>query len=238
MKSSPGDAFNTAPGLIIKSWRLPMTSKTNNPIRLIMEAGQVYGRLTAVAFMHVGKSRHKIWTFRCECGNEKTAATTSVWRGSTRSCGCLHRESIAANGRANVTHGMTRSPEYYVWKSMLQRCKNPNTKNFKRYGGRGITVCDRWLIFENFYADMGARHSKTHSIERIENTGPYCKDNCKWATRTEQARNRRSNLVVIVNGVSMTLAEAVEISGLKYTTVRRRIELGWDISRAIRVVAR
>lgn len=117
---------------------------------------------------------------------------------------------------------MHKTPEYSSWESMIQRCNNQNNRAFKDYGGRGITVCKRWLKFENFYADMGARPPQ-HSLERIDNNKGYTPTNARWATRSEQQRNRRTNRLVTIDGRLMTIAAAAELIGVKYMTAYHRL---------------
>lgn len=126
-----------------------------------------------------------------------------------------------------LRHGKAKTRVYQIWRGIKSRCLNPNVKQYQDYGGRGISVCERWMIFDNFYADMGEPPAEM-SIERINNDDGYHPGNCKWATRTEQGRNQRRNRIIAVDGVSMTMTEWGERVGLKPATIWLRIEKGWS----------
>lgn len=132
-----------------------------------------------------------------------------------------------------IKHGLTGSPLHMVWAAMNQRCSNPNHKNYASYGGRGVSVCDRWRkSFESFLADMGPRPDGM-TLERIDNNGNYDPDNCRWATRKEQTANRRPGRVLVASGRSMPIAEWALIEGIPETVIRNRLALGWSHSRAV-----
>ena len=133
--------------------------------------------------------------------------------------------------RSYVNHGKTGTHAYFSWRNMLNRCYWQRGPDYSRYGGRGIFVCERWRVFENFYSDMGDPPEGLQ-IERIDNNGPYSPENCIWASRYVQSRNRRSNRLIFYNGKILTLKDWSDKLGFKYTTLRQRIESGWPIKRA------
>lgn len=150
--------------------------------------GVRFGRLVGVQLSHRDKSRKVHWLCQCDCGGTTVARTNDLRRGAIRSCGCMQKEFHAQ------THGYAkrgqRVAEYNVWLLMRDRCRNPKNKRFDRYGGRGISVCGRWNDFAAFYADMGARPTPQHSIDRIDNDGNYEPRNCRWATSSQQRLNQ------------------------------------------------
>lgn len=187
--------------------------------------GQRFGRLVALSY-EAGK-----WTCQCDCGNITQAIGGNLRSGNTTSCGCFRAEIL--DGRLRRTHGMSYTPAFAVWKGMIQRCSDPNTVGWEHYGGRGITVCDSWKVFENFYRDM-KEPPPGKSIDRIDNDAGYSPENCRWATRKEQNRNTRRNLQVEYSGQTKPLSQWCEEFGLNYKVTHQRINRdGWSIERAL-----
>ena len=153
--------------------------------------------------------------------------------GRTRSCGCFKIQSTRERRSTHRhTAGRVVSRIYSIWNNMKRRCYNPKSPNYSYYGGRGITVCDSWHVFENFLADMGEPPSGM-TLERIENNVGYCRENCRWATKSEQANNRRSNRILEFDGKSQTMAQWAEETGIKWDTLYNRLRSGWPIERVL-----
>jgi hypothetical protein len=198
-------------------------------------SGQVFGRLTAIELVSRDESsnnRH-IWRFLCECGTIKDIRIPTVRNGTTKSCGCIAKETLI---RRNTVHGLSRSnkKEYRSWKDMRARCFNPMDTDFHSYGGRGITVCERWNDFASFFADMGKKPTPKHTIDRVDVNGNYEPSNCRWADAETQANNKRNNRKLEHNGETKTLSQISRDNNIERRVVSYRLGVGMNIEEAVK----
>lgn len=198
------------------------------------KSGETFGRLLVLHLHHKTDKGNYFWSCRCECGNLCTIPTSSLNK-VTRSCGCIKREQLVER---NSSHGLAHTPIYNVWSSMKARCDLTSNKSYKDYGGRGISYCDSWKTFENFYSDMGESYKEWLTIERIDNGKGYYKENCKWVDRFEQASNTRKNKFVTYDGVTLTQSQMARKYGIMPQVLNKRLKLGWEVKRALGLTAR
>lgn len=187
-------------------------------------SGRSFSRLTVIREVKRVKGRRQ-WACRCECGRLVTVDHRALKSGNTSSCGCFRREATA---RQMTSHGCAgrgkKSRLYRIWSGMLARCQIKTATGYENYGGRWVSVCERWRSFENFAADMGDPPGATLTIERIDNNGDYEPGNCRWATRLEQCANKRNNRVIEHLGVSMTVTEWARRLGISHSTLIEALE--------------
>lgn len=198
--------------------------------------GCKFGRLTAIK--HVGsKNGYAVWLCKCDCGKEVTVKGHDLRKGSTKSCGCFNKESSTKRiVDLNTTHGGSHSRLFRIWTNMKTRCYNPNSINYKNYGERGITICDEWKIsfeaFRNWSLENGYEDRLT--IDRIDVNGDYCPENCRWATRTQQANNKRNNRIISYNGETHTMFEWAKIVGIDPDVLEKRLNSkNYTVERAL-----
>jgi hypothetical protein len=210
--------------------------------KFINIAGNKYGKLTAISYQGNDKHGKAVWLCRCECGNEKFFVGCDLRSNKIASCGCLQKELASEYCRKNKSkHKMCDTRIYSIWVHLKERCISKKSDNFKNYGGRGITICDKWLDFEGFYEDMGRSYEEhikifgenNTSIDRIDNNKSYMKDNCKWSTLIEQSNNKRNNKHILYNGETMTLAEASRKFKINYDALLKRLKKGWSAEKAL-----
>lgn len=194
-----------------------------------------FGRLTVIE-RAPNQGGRVYWWCQCVCGTRHLVRASHLVNGLIQSCGCFRKEWARDEG---LTHGMTQSPEYRIWAHIKGRCLNINDRRYPGWGGRGIEMCLEWQdSFEAFFDFMGPRPSPQHTIERKNNNGPYAPGNCVWLLRPLQARNRRNNHVITLNGDTRCLAEWLEILGLSRATYQGRRKRGWSVERALTTTPR
>lgn len=199
-------------------------------------SGVRFGRL--VAATPSGKTKHgnTLWSCACDCGATALVASGKLISGSTASCGC---QRSSESSKRFTTHGMSKRPIYTTWLGMIARCKNKNNGSYSTYGGRGVSVCERWSCsFGNFLADMGDRPSVRHTLERIDNNGDYEPENCRWALASEQSRNKSNNRWIEIGGEVKTMVDWCRQYGRSFTTFYKRIKRGWSDADAVTVPPR
>ncbi len=193
--------------------------------------GQRFGKLVVLAPEATSRGR-KGWRCQCDCGEIIVAEHHNLMRGQ-RGCTCVRK----AKGRDCMfyKHGMCRTAIYTVWAGMISRCADAKHKAYENYGGRGILVCDRWKSFDSFFADMGHQPFRGATLERENNSGNYEPGNVHWATKIEQANNKRNNRLITFRGETLTLAQWAEKTGLKRETIAMRLRRGWSAEKALTV---
>jgi hypothetical protein len=196
-------------------------------------AGQRYGSL--VAIKPIGKCWKSItWECVCDCGATTSSIVYKLRSGKKTSCGCQRAANIGKGvKRHGDTIGLKTTAEYRIWSSMKSRCCLPTNRAFHWYGGRGITVCDRWMKFENFLADMGRRPSAKHSLDRADNDKGYAPGNCRWATQKEQTNNSRNNVRLRLGVREMTISEWSTETGIDQNTISVRVRRGWSVEKSL-----
>lgn len=194
-------------------------------VRTIDLTGMRFGRLVVTAKAPLLSAKNTRWECRCDCGNTTIAQSGALRGGRNNSCGCLQRDTA-------TKHGQEGSLTYTVWAQMKARCLNQKHKSYKDYGARGITVCERWMLFENFFDDMGEKPDGL-SLDRKDNSLGYYKDNCRWADDMEQNNNRRSSRILEHEGQKKSVAEWARIYGISPISIRSRLKLNWDVHKAL-----
>lgn len=195
--------------------------------------GEKYGKLTVLKFSHM-RGKHSYWLCKCDCGNLATVRADGLKRGTTKSCGCLIKNNHP------IEHGQAKTKLYHLFYGMKQRCYNPKHESYHRYGGRGITICDKWLNdYMSFYRwSMKNGYKPGLTIDRIDNDGNYEPDNCGWITQKEQTRNTSRNTKITIDGVTKLLIEWCELYGVNPATACYRIKRGWNYSSVFKITSK
>lgn len=201
--------------------------------------GLRFSRWSVMKLAGRDEGKNFFWECRCDCGKIVVVSGKNLRSGISRSCGCYSVDLLRSR---SLRHGegkrSNRSAEYRTWKAMNVRCHNKDQAAYKRYGGRGIRICRRWLGpngFQNFLEDMGRKPTPEHTLDRIDNDGNYCSENCRWATRKQQARNTRTNRFLTYQGEKKTLSEWGERFHLAPDLISCRIKRGWSMEQALNI---
>lgn len=205
----------------------------SSPIDL---TGRKFGLWTVICKAEEPKkykgTRQQWWLCRCQCGKESVRKGGQLLYAERK--GIFQSCNSCAAIKAQTTHGLSKTPEYKIWISMVERCTSPKNQVYQSYGARGITVSDDWMSFESFLRDMGKRPFKGASIDRIDNDKGYCKENCRWTTPKVQNRNKRDNVWLELNGKRKTLSQWSEETGLSASLIRQRINIhGYSVEEAL-----
>lgn len=188
--------------------------------------GKKFFSLTVLKKLSVDKHRETCWLCKCDCGNTYIAKSYGLTHGVTK---CCRECTIKKIGEANVKYGKYSKSLYHAYTNMKTRCGNPNYCLYHRYGGRGIKICEEWENSFGAFLEWSLKngYSDELTLDRINNNGDYCPENCRWTTRVKQSNNRSTNRMVTINGETDTLANWARRSGIKYGTLQRRVEKGW-----------
>lgn len=200
-------------------------------MKMVNMTGQKFGRLLVIGpceRRRVWGISKIYWKARCDCGNVGFYYGDYLRNGDTKSCGCLHQE---VRSKMNRTHGLSATPTFRIWCDMRRRCTNAKRRAFRRYGGRGIRVCDRWLKFENFVEDMGLR-PRGMSLDRIDNNGNYEPSNCRWATRKQQTLNSPTTRWIEFGGERLCLTDWARKLGMTESGLHFRLK-NWPMEKAL-----
>lgn len=220
--------------------KLSSTQLKEIKMRFVDLTGKRYGRLVVLnkAAPHVqpNKLKRTMWLCKCDCGSQYIAYGANLQSNHTQSCGCLQKERARESA---TTHGKSHTRLHRTWRHMVERCTNPNVRNYSDYGGRGITVCEEWRKFDNFYQwAMQNGYYEDLTIDRINNNGNYEPNNCRFTDLTVQANNKRTNHLMTANGETKTLTQWANELGISYITLLYRVRRGWSDEKAINTPAR
>lgn len=196
--------------------------------KLIDLQGSRFSHLVVIERAGSDKHGHAVWLCQCDCGNQKVIEGHKLIGGNYKSCGCMHNK---------YSHGQYNTRLYHIWLTMKARCLNPNSHKYYAYGGRGISIIEEWISdFQVFYDwSMKNGYRSNLTLDRKDNDGNYCPENCRWTTPKEQANNTRHNHNIEYNGETHTIAEWAEIKGLTKNALYHRLSRGWSISDALSI---